>query len=232
MSHPWFPDTEKWPVEYPDRLQLYTMATPNGQKVSIALEETGLPYEWHLVNIRDGDQHRPDYLKLSPNGKIPTILDPDGPDGSPLMLMESGAILLYLADKTGQLIPADERGRRQVQQWLLFQVGHIGPMFGQFGHFFKFAADQTKDDYAVNRYTNEAKRLLDVLDERLKVSEWLAGPDYSVADIATGPWVNGLAFYGGLEVLEFNRFAHVKRWQDAFNARPAVQRGRVIGQVG
>lgn len=231
MTQTWFPDTQKWPVDHPDRLQLYTMATPNGQKVSIALEETGLPYEWHLVNIRDGDQHHPDYLKLSPNGKIPTIIDPDGPDGSPLIMMESGAILLYLADKSGMLIPADERGRRQVHQWLFFQMAHIGPMFGQFGHFFKFAADQTSDDYGVTRYTNEAKRLLGVLDHRLAESEWLAGPAYSIADIATGPWVNGLGFYGGLDVLEFDQYRHVKRWQDAFNARPAVQRGRVIGQV-
>lgn len=231
MTSPWFPDTEKWPVEHPDRLQLYTMATPNGQKVSIALEETGLPYEWHLVNIREGDQHRPDYLQLSPNGKIPTILDPDGPGGQPLVMMESGAILLYLAEKTGQLIPRDARGRLAVQQWLFFQMAHVGPMFGQFGHFFKFAREQTQDDYAVTRYTNEAKRLLGVLDARLETSEWLAGDDYSVADIATGPWVNGLTFYGGEEVLELASFNHVLRWQAAFNARPAVQRGRVIGQV-
>lgn len=229
MSKPWFPNTAQWPVEHPERLQLYTMATPNGQKVSIALEEMQLPYEWHLVNIIKDDQHQPDYRKLSPNGKIPTIIDPNGPDGEPLIMMESGAILLYLAQKTGQLMPADERGKLAVQQWLFFQMAHVGPMFGQFGHFFKFAADKTTDDYGVNRYTGEAKRLLKVMDDRLAESPYLAGDTYSIADIATFPWINALDFYNGKDVLEYDTFTHVKRWCDACNERPATQAGSKIG---
>lgn len=229
MSKPWFPNTTQWPVEHPERLQLYTMATPNGQKVSIALEEMQLPYEWHLVNIIKDDQHQSDYRKLSPNGKIPTIIDPDGPDGEPLIMMESGAILLYLAQKTGQLMPADERGKLAVQQWLFFQMAHVGPMFGQFGHFFKFAADKTTDDYGVNRYTGEAKRLLKVMDDRLAESPYLAGDTYSIADIATFPWVNALDFYNGKDALEYDTFTHVKRWCDACNERPATQMGSKIG---
>ncbi len=229
MSKPWFPNTAQWPVEHPERLQLYTMATPNGQKVSIALEEMQLPYEWHLVNIIKDDQHQPDYRKLSPNGKIPTIIDPDGPGGEPLIMMESGAILLYLAEKTGQLMPSDEQGKLAVQQWLFFQMAHVGPMFGQFGHFFKFAADKTTDDYGVNRYTGEAKRLLQVMDDRLAESRYIAGDTYSIADVATFPWINALDFYNGKEALEYDRFTHVKRWCDACNERPASQVGSKIG---
>src|SRR5690554_1924792 len=149
MSATWFPNTQQWPVEHPDRLQLYTMATPNGLKVSIALEEMGIPYEAHLVNIMENTQFDPDYLKLSPNGKIPTILDPNGPEGEPVTMMESGAILLYLAEKSGKLLPKDRRGELTVRQWLFFQMAHVGPMFGQFGHFYKYAAGKTSDEYAV-----------------------------------------------------------------------------------
>ena len=229
MTEPWFPNTRQWPVKHPDRIQLYTMATPNGQKVSIALEEMKLPYEAHLVNIIQDDQHQPDYRKLSPNGKIPSIIDPDGPDDEPLILMESGAILLYLAEKTGQFIPADPRGKLAVHQWLFFQMAHVGPMFGQFGHFFKFARDKTTDDYGVNRYTGETTRLLQVMDDRLAESAYLAGPDYSIADIATLPWVNCLDFYDGKEALQYQRFQHVQRWCDELNARPAVAVGRQVG---
>ncbi|MEX0584395.1 MAG: glutathione S-transferase N-terminal domain-containing protein [Natronospirillum sp.] len=231
MTQPWFPNIQQWPVSHPNRLQLYTMATPNGQKVSIALEEMQIPYEWHLVNITQDDQHQPEYRKLSPNGKIPTILDPNGPDGVPIKMMESGAILIYLAEKSGQLMPTDERGKRQALEWLFFQVGHIGPMFGQMGHFFKFAADKTSDDYAVNRYLNESKRLLKVLDDHLAQSAYLAGDTYSIADIATFPWVNALDFYGAKDLLEYASFSHVKRWSELCNARPAAQTGSKIGSL-
>lgn len=231
MTTPWFPNTEQWPVSHPDRLQLYTMATPNGQKVSIALEEMALPYEWHLVNIINDDQHQPDYRKLSPNGKIPTIIDPDGPDGQPLIMMESGAILLYLAEKTGRFIPSDQRGKLAVHQWLFFQMAHVGPMFGQFGHFFKFARDKTTDDYGVKRYTGEATRLLQVMDDRLAESAYLAGPDYTIADMATLPWVNCLDFYEGKPAVQYDRFRHVQRWCDELNARAAVRTGSQVGKL-
>lgn len=231
MSAIWFPNTDLWPVQHPDRLQLYTMATPNGLKVSIALEEMGIPYEAHLVNIMENTQFDPDYLKLSPNGKIPTILDPNGPGGEPITMMESGAILLYLAEKSGLLLPQDRRGELVVRQWLFFQMAHVGPMFGQFGHFYKYAVGKTSDEYAVQRYTQEAKRLLQVLDDRLAVSPWLAGDEYSIADIAVFPWVAGLSWYDGLAVLEFDRFTHVKAWLETCEARPATQRGRQVGLV-
>ncbi|MFC3853881.1 glutathione binding-like protein [Salinispirillum marinum] len=232
MTTPWFPNTELWPVQHPDRLQLYTMATPNGLKVSIALEEMGIPYEAHLVNILENTQFDPDYLKLSPNGKIPTILDPNGPAGEPITLMETGAILLYLAEKSGKLMPADPRQAWVVKQWLFMQVAHIGPMFGQFGHFYKFAKGKTSDEYAVTRFTNEAKRLLKVLDDRLATTSWLAGEEYTIADVATFPWVACLSFYDGLEAVEFDTFGHVKAWLERCEVRPATQRGRQVGLIG
>ena len=197
----WFP--QRWQPSDPTHIQLYSLATPNGQKVAIALEELGLPYDAHLIDIGNDDQFDDDYLRLSPNGKIPTLSDPDGPDGQQILLMESGAILLYLADKTGQLAGNTSAERQQVVQWLFFQAAHVGPMFGQFGHFHKFARDKTSDDYALKRYLIESQRLLDVLDERLEDNEYVAGPNYSIADIATAPWVACLdSFYAAGELLK------------------------------
>lgn len=226
MTKTWFP--KRWPPERPDVLQFYSLATPNGQKVGVCLEELGLDYEPHLINILEGDQHDPDYLKLSPNGKIPTILDPDGPDGTPIMLCESIAILIYLADKTGRLLPGDHAERMDHLQWLVFQAAHIGPMFGQFGHFYKFARDKTKDDYAVQRYTDETRRLLQVLDDRLADRDYIMA-DYSIVDIATVPWVDCLdGFYEGGEVLEFNSFKNVVAWRKRVTERPAYVKGRQV----
>ncbi|WP_332813046.1 glutathione S-transferase N-terminal domain-containing protein [Ramlibacter sp.] len=224
-----FPVTRKWPAQHPDRLQLYSLTTPNGVKVSIALEETGLPYEAHRVDFENQDQLSPEFLSLNPNNKIPAILDPDGPGGRPLALFESGAILLYLAEKTGQLLPRDAALRWQAVQWLMFQMGGVGPMFGQVGFFHRFAGKDFEDKRPRDRYVAEAKRLLAVLDQRLGESAWLAGPEYGLADIATFPWVRNLVgFYGAGELVEFERFAHVRRALDAFLSRPAVQRGLAI----
>ena len=180
-----FPITGKWPAHHPDRIQLYSLPTPNGVKVSIMLEETGLPYEPHLVSFEKHDQMSPEFLSINPNNKIPAILDPHGPGGEPLALFESGAILIYLADKTGKLIPRDAAGRYETIQWLMFQMGGIGPMFGQLGFFNKFAGKDYEDKRPRDRYVAEAKRLLAVVDRRLGESAWLAGDDYSIADIAT-----------------------------------------------
>lgn len=216
---------KRWMPEHPERIQLYSMPTPNGRKASIVLEELGLAYEPHRIDIGNGDQFDPDYLKINPNGKIPAIIDPDGPDREPLAIMESGAILVYLAEKTGRLLSSDPRLKSETLQWLFFQVGHVGPMFGQFGHFFKFAREKTSDDYALNRYSGEAKRLLGVLDARLKGREVLVGDQYSIADIATFPWVLGLDFYEGKEQLDYQAFSHVESWVQRCLARPATQRG-------
>jgi GST-like protein len=218
------------PVQNPDIIQLYSIPTPNGQKISIALEEFGLAYEPHRMSFGPALSD-PEYRKLSPNGKIPTLVDPNGPGGEPLVLMETGAILHYLARKTGKLMPTDPAGENQVLQWLLFQVGHVGPMFGQFGHFFKFAKDKTTDSYGVDRYTNEAKRLLGVLDKRMQGRHWIVG-DFSIADIAIVPWINALDFYEGKEALEYSSFENVVAWVERFNARPAVQRGASIPAEG
>jgi GST-like protein len=221
-----FPVTRKWPARHPDRLQLYSLPTPNGVKVSILLEETGLPYEPHRVNFEANDQTSPEFLSLNPNNKIPAILDPDGPGGKPLALFESGAILVYLAEKTGQFLPADPAGRYQALQWLMFQMGGVGPMFGQLGFFHKFAGKDWEDKRPRDRYVAETKRLLGVLDQRLADNKWLVGADYTIADIAVFPWVRNLAgFYGAGEIVGFDAFTHVKRALDAFVARPAVQRG-------
>lgn len=214
---------ERWAPEHPDRIQLYSIATPNGKKVGIALEELGLPYEPHRIDIGAGDQFDPEFVAINPNSKIPAIIDPYGDEGRPLAIMESGAILLHLADKAGRLAGSTPRARSEVTQWLFFQVGSIGPMFGQFGHFYRFAKGKT-DTYGEKRYGDETKRLLGVLDRQLDGREWLVD-DYSIADIATAPWVDGLAFYGGLEELEFASFENVVAWLERFKARPGVQRG-------
>ncbi len=226
-----YPITHKWPAQHPERLQLYSLPTPNGVKVSIMLEETGLPYEPHLVSFERNEQLSAEFLSLNPNNKIPAILDPDGPDGKPLALFESGAILLYLAEKTGQLIPQDAAGRYQAIQWLMFQMGGIGPMFGQVGFFHKFAGKEYQDKRPRDRYIEESKRLLGVLDQRLNGRRWLLGDAYSIADIATFPWVRNLiGFYEAGELVQIERFANVTRVLDAFLSRPAVIRGLAIPQ--
>jgi GST-like protein len=228
-----FPISGKWPAQHPDHIQLYSLPTPNGVKVSIALEETGLPYEAHLVSFDRNDQMSPEFLSLNPNNKIPAIIDPNGPDGKPLPLFESGAILLYLADKTGQLIPKDAAGRYQTIQWLMFQMGGIGPMFGQVGFFHKFAGKEYEDKRPRDRYINEAKRLLSVLDQRLEGRDWMMGEQYTIADIAIFPWVRNLVnFYGAGELVEYHQFQNVQRVLAAFVARPAVAKGLEVPPRG
>ncbi|HEV6964054.1 glutathione S-transferase N-terminal domain-containing protein [Roseateles sp.] len=224
-----FPITKKWPARHPGRLQLYSLNTPNGVKVSIALEETGLPYEPHLVRFDLNDQTSPEFLSLNPNNKIPAIIDPDGPGGKPLALFESGAILVYIAAKTGQLLPADLALRYEALQWLMFQMGGVGPMFGQLGFFHKFAGKDYEDKRPRDRYVAESRRLLKVLDQHLAGRDWLVGDDYGIADIATFPWVNNLiGFYGAGDLVGFGDFKEVGRVLEAFLARPAVQRGLKI----
>ncbi|MCY1212348.1 Disulfide-bond oxidoreductase YfcG [compost metagenome] len=224
-----FTITRKWPATQPDRLQLYSLPTPNGVKVSIMLEETGLPYEPHLVSFESNDQMSPEFLSLNPNNKIPAIIDPKGPDGRPLPLFESGAILIYLAEKTGQLIPQDAAGRYECIQWLMFQMGGIGPMFGQLGFFNKFAGKDYEDKRPRDRYVQESARLLAVLDQRLEGRDWIMGQQYSIADIAIFPWVRNLiGFYEAGELVQFERFTNVQRVLDAFLSRPAVIRGLAI----
>ncbi|PAU66675.1 glutathione S-transferase [Pseudomonas sp. PIC25] len=228
-----FPITRKWPASHPDRLQLYSLPTPNGVKVSIMLEETGLPYEPHLVSFDTNDQMSPEFLSLNPNNKIPAIIDPNGPDGRPLPLFESGAILIYLADKTGQLIPQDAVCRYQTIQWLMFQMGGIGPMFGQVGFFHKFAGREYEDKRPLQRYLDESKRLLNVLDRHLEGRAWIMGDTYTIADIATFPWIRNLiGFYEAGEQVEIELFGNVTRVLDAFLARPAVERGLGIPKRG
>jgi GST-like protein len=224
-----FPITKKWPASHPDRLQLYSLPTPNGVKISIALEETGLPYEVHLVDFNKNDQMSPEFLSLNPNNKIPAIIDPDGPGGKPLPLFESGAILVYLAAKTGQLMPTDLAARYETLQWLMFQMGGIGPMFGQVGFFHKFAGKEYEDKRPRDRYAAESKRLLAVLDQRLQGRDWVMGDEYTIADIAIFPWVNNIVgFYAAGELVGFDSFKNVQRVLEAFKARPAVQRGLQI----
>jgi GST-like protein len=228
-----FAITRKWPAQHPERLQLYSLPTPNGVKVSIMLEETGLAYEPHLVSFDSNDQFSPEFLSLNPNNKIPAILDPNGPGGEPLALFESGAILVYLAEKTGQLLDQDPARRYQTLQWLMFQMGGIGPMFGQLGFFHKFAGRDYADKRPRDRYVAESARLLGVLDQHLQDRDWMMGQDYSIADIALFPWVRNLVgFYEAGELVQFERFANVCRVLDAFLARPAVQRGLSIPARG
>lgn len=228
-----FAITRKWPAQHPERLQLYSLPTPNGVKVSIMLEETGLAYEPHLVSFDSNDQFSPEFLSLNPNNKIPAILDPNGPGGEALALFESGAILIYLAEKTGQLLAQDPARRYQTLQWLMFQMGGIGPMFGQLGFFHKFAGRDYADKRPRDRYVAESARLLGVLDQHLQDRDWMMGQDYSIADIALFPWVRNLVgFYEAGELVQFERFANVRRVLDAFLARPAVQRGLSIPARG
>jgi GST-like protein len=221
-----FPITRKWPAQHPERLQLYSLPTPNGVKVSILLEETGLPYEAHLVSFETQDQLTPEFLSLNPNNKIPAILDPNGPGGRPLALFESGAILLYLAEKTGQFLPADAAARYETIQWLMFQMAGIGPMFGQLGFFHFFAGKDYEDKRPRDRYVAESRRLLGVLDQRLATRTWIMGDDYTIADIATFPWVRNLIDrYQAGDLVGIQDFGHVTRALAAFVARPAVSRG-------
>jgi GSH-dependent disulfide-bond oxidoreductase len=223
MEHPIF---AKWPAQYPDRLQLFSAPTPNGVKVGIMLEETALPYEPHRIDIMANESHDPAFLALNPNGKIPAIYDPDGPGGKPLALFESGAILIYLADKAGQLISPDPATRYETIQWLMWQMGGVGPMFGQLGFFHKFAGREYEDKRPRDRYAAESARLLGVLDARLVGRSWVMGDDYSIADISLLGWVRNLiGFYDAADIVGFERFGHVQRWLDAGLARPAVQRG-------
>ncbi len=227
-----FPITRRWPAQHPDRLQLYSLNTPNGVKVSIMLEEIGLPYEAHLVDITKDESWTPEFLSLNPNGKIPAILDPDGPGGKPLALFESGTILVYLAEKTGRLLPADPAARYETLQWVMFQMAAIGPMFGQVGFFHRFAGREWEDKRPLQRYVAEAKRLLGVLDGRLADRDWIMG-DYSIADVATLGWVRNLiGFYQARELVEFDALKHVPAWLERGLARPAVQRGLEIPSRG
>jgi GSH-dependent disulfide-bond oxidoreductase len=228
-----FPITRKWPPRDPERLQLYSLPTPNGVKVSIMLEETGLPYEPHLVRFEANDQLSPEFLSLNPNNKIPAIIDPNGPDGQPLPLFESGAILLYLAEKTGRFLPSSAAGRYQTIQWLMFQMGGVGPMFGQVGFFHKFAGREYEDKRPRDRYVGEARRLLGVLDQRLQGRAWILGDEYTIADMATFPWVRNLSgFYEAGELVGSADFRNVNRVLEAFLARPAVIRGLDIPKRG
>lgn len=224
-----FPITQRWPAQHPDRLQLYSTSTPNGVKVSIMLEEIGLPYEPHAINIGANETWTPDFLSLNPNGKIPAILDPHGPDGKPFALFESGAIVVYLADKTGKLMDADPRQRFETLQWVMFQMAAVGPMFGQLGYFYKFAGKDIEDKRPFERYRAETERLLGVLDTRLATRPWIMGENYSIADIAHIGWVRNLiGFYGAREIVHFDQFKHVSAWLDRALARPAVARGLEI----
>jgi len=224
-----FPITRKWPARHPDRIQLYSLPTPNGVKVSIMLEETGLPYEPHRVSFDTNDQLSPEFLSLNPNNKIPAIIDPAGPGGKPLGLFESGAILIYLADKTGRCMPGDPARRYETIQWLMFQMGGVGPMFGQVGFFNRFAGKDYEDKRPRDRYVAESRRLLGVLEQRLEGREWIMGADYSIADIAIFPWVRNLiGFYEAGELVGIKNFPNVLRALDAFLARPAVASGLSI----
>lgn len=224
-----FPITRRWLARHPDRIQLYSLATPNGVKVSIMLEETGLPYEVHRIDITKDENKTPEFLALNANAKIPLIIDPNGPGGKPLVLAESGAILLYLADKTGMFIPKDAARRWETIQWVFFQMASIGPMFGQVGYFHKFAGREYEDKRPLQRYVNESRRLLGVLENRLSEREWIMGDEYSIADIATLGWVRNLiGFYEARDLVGFDGFPAVAAWLDRGLQRPAVQRGLVV----
>jgi GST-like protein len=228
-----FPISKRWPAKHPDRLQLYSLPTPNGVKVSILLEEIGLPYEVHLVDFNKDDQKTPEFLSLNPNGKIPAILDPGGPGGKPLPLFESGAILQYLADKTGKLLPWDAARRWQTIQWVHFQMGGIGPMFGQVGFFHKFAGKDFEDKRPRDRYVNETRRLLGVMEGHLAGRKWFMDDEYSIADISMFGWVRNLiGFYGARDLVVFDEFKNVAAWLERGLARPAVQRGLDIPKRG
>ena len=221
-----FPIAQRWPAQDASRIQLYSLPTPNGVKVSILLEELGLPYEAHLVDIMKDESKDPAFLTLNPNGKIPALIDPDGPGGKPIGLFESGAILLYLADKTGRFIPTDPARRWETIVWLFWQMGGVGPMFGQVGFFHKFAGAAFEDKRPRDRYASESKRLLGVLEDRLASRTWIMGDDYSIADIAILGWVRNLVgFYGAGELVDYAKLTHVPIWLERCLSRPAVQRG-------
>lgn len=214
------------------KIQYYGLATPNGQKVSILLEELGVEYDAHTINILEGDQFKPDYIKISPNSKIPGLVDPQGPNGEPISIMESGAIMLYLAQKYQRFFPTDEVKKSQCLQWLCFQVGHIGPMFGQFGHFYKYAKDKCDHPYPLERYANESKRLLQVLDDHLQNNDYMVKDEYTIADIAIFPWVNCLSeHYDAQDFLNLKQFENVTNWVNKCNARDAVIKGRKICEL-
>jgi len=221
-----FPITRRWPAKHPDRLQLYSLPTPNGVKVSIMLEEIGLPYEPHLVDIGKDENKTPEFVSLNPNGKIPAILDPNGPDGTPVGLFESGAILVYLAEKTGKLLPADAAGRYETLAWVFWQMGGPGPMFGQVGFFHKFAGRAYDDKRPLERYVAESKRLLAVLETRLAGRDWIMGDRFTIADVSLLGWVRNLiGFYEAADLVDYARLKAVPAWLDRCLARPAVQRG-------
>ncbi|ODU28901.1 glutathione S-transferase N-terminal domain-containing protein [Sphingopyxis sp. SCN 67-31] len=227
LNHPIF---ARWPARHPERLQLFTAPTPNGVKASIMLEETGLPYEAHRIDIMANESHDPAFLALNPNGKIPAIYDPDGPGGKPLALFESGAILIYLADKTGMFLPADPNARYETIQWVMWQMGGAGPMFGQLGFFHKFAGREYEDKRPRDRYAAESARLLGVLDDRLDGRTWIMDEGYSIADISLLGWVRNLiGFYDAADIVGYERFRNVQAWLDRSLARPAVQRGLEVG---
>lgn len=218
------PINARWPATHPDRIQLYSFPTPNGVKVAIALEEMGLPYEAHRVTLSDADVKSDEFLSLNPNNKIPAIIDPNGPDGKPLALFESGAILLYLAEKSGRFLGATARERAEITQWLMFQMGGVGPMFGQLGFFWKFAGSEIEDPRPRDRYLAEAKRLLTVVETALDGQDWIAG-DYSIADMALAPWLRVLDVYGARDALDWDSHSRTVAYLDRFLARPAVQVG-------
>lgn len=223
-----FPITERWPASNPDVIQLYSFATPNGVKVSIALEEMGLAYEAHKVTLSDADVKSDAFLSLNPNNKIPAIIDPNGPDGEPIGLFESGAILIYLAEKSGKLLGANDSERYEILKWVMFQMGGLGPMLGQLGFFHKFAGKEIEDPRPRERYINEAKRLLNVLNTELEGKDWIAG-DYSIADIAIAPWLATIIkFYEATDITNFYDFKNVVAYVERFEARPAVQKGWTV----
>lgn len=219
-----FPISKRWPASNPDVLQLYSFPTPNGIKVSIMLEEIGLPYEAHKITLSDEDVKSPEFLSLNPNNKIPAIIDPHGPDGEPMGLWESGAILIYLAEKSGKLLPKETAKRYEVIQWVMFQMGGVGPMFGQLGFFYAFAGKDIEDPRPRERYINEVKRLLAVIENRLEGRDWICD-DYSIADIAMAGWLGTLEFYGAREVVGWDDLPNAKAYLERFRSRPAVQKG-------
>ncbi|MGC9418158.1 MAG: glutathione S-transferase N-terminal domain-containing protein [Rhodovulum sp.] len=219
------PITKRWPPRTPGAIQLYSFPTPNGVKVSIMLEETGLPYDAHRVSILEDDQFDEGFLALNPNNKIPAIIDPDGPGGEPMAMFESGAILIYLAEKTGKLLPSNPRARYEVLQWLMFQMGGVGPMFGQMGFFVKFKGSEIMDQRPRERYVGESVRLMKVLDQRLEGRDWVCG-DYSITDIAIAPWLRTvITTYDAAEIVGWDAFRNLPGYLDRFLARDAVQRG-------
>ncbi len=222
-----FPITQKWAPQNPDVIQLFSFPTPNGVKISIALEELGLAYEAHRVTLSDADVKSAEFLSLNPNNKIPAIIDPNGPDGAPIGIWESGAILIYLAEKAGKLLGTTATEKAKIIQWLMFQMGGVGPMFGQMGYFVKFAGSEIDDPRPRERYINEAKRLLAVVEQQLEGKDWIAG-DFSIADIALAPWLNALDFYGAKDVTGYSDLKHVPAYVERFFDRPAVKKARNI----